>query len=50
MAQQLCICLKCGAELTKEEAQYHKQNQYDNGKCYTDKPCKKRYIEFEEDY
>lgn len=50
MAQALYICSKCGAELTKEEAQYHRQNQYDNNKCYTDKPCKKRYIEFEEDY
>ena len=50
MAQALYICSKCGAELTKEEAQYHKQNQYDNGKCYTDRPCNKRHIEFEEDY
>lgn len=50
MAQQLCVCIKCGAELTNEEAQYHKQNQYNDGKCYTDKPAKKRYVEFEEDY
>lgn len=50
MAQVLVICRHCGIELTNEEAQYHRQNQYDNGKCYTNKPNKKRYIEFEEDY
>lgn len=50
MAHLLYICLYCNIELTKEEAKYHRQNQFNNNKCYDIKPNEKKYIIFEEDY
>lgn len=50
MAQLLYLCKYCINEFTEAEFKRHRQNQYDDGKCYNISQHEQRYNTLEDDY